>query len=76
MANMRKVLVRRIPPPGSSDPPKVLGHLVDNGVDEPFGTNQAVDDMLGQKDRRARFDDYFAGYSNGYVEWIDASRVG
>lgn len=71
---MKKVLVRTIPGPGSTDPPKVLGQMVDNGVDEPFGTTPQTDEMLA-RDRRGQFDRYFAGYSNGYVEWIDAARA-
>lgn len=70
---MRRVLVRTIPPP--NEPPEVLGQMIDNGADEPFGTNEFVDEMLA-RDRRGQFERYFAGYSNGYVEWIDASRAG
>jgi hypothetical protein len=68
---MRKVVVRDI----TKSPPLVLGQMIDNGADEPFGTNEAVDEMLA-RDRRGQFERYFAGYSNGYIEWIDAAQVG
>lgn len=45
-----------------------LGSLIDLGDGtEPYGTTDELDTML-QADRRAKFDYYAAGWSNGYVQ--------
>lgn len=69
----RRIVVRTIPGPGQPEnSSQVIGHMVDNGRDDPFGTTPAVQEMMGD-DPRGTFDRYYPGYSNGYVEWVKAA---
>lgn len=48
--------------------PRRLGSLIDPGDGaDPYGTTEEIDQML-HADRRAKFDYYAAGWSNGYVQ--------
>jgi hypothetical protein len=67
---VKKVIVRTVPRPSKpGGVRRVLGHLIDDGNGDPRGSNRLVDDMLGV-DRRAKFDFYAGGWSNGYLETL------
>jgi len=57
--------------PQDESDPAPIGLMIDPGDgSEPFGEGPGVDRMLvsGGDDRRAKFDYYYAGWSNGYVQ--------
>lgn len=65
----REVQVLTVPR-DESEQPRQLGRMIDpgNGA-EPFGTDPNTDRMLNGGDSRAeKFDYYYAGWSNGYVQ--------
>jgi hypothetical protein len=64
----REALVLSVP--RRQDVPQQLGRLIDPGDgSDPFGTTPLIDRMLDGGDSRAeRFDYYYAGWSNGYVQ--------
>jgi len=55
----------------NSDDPAVddtlIGLMIDNGVDPPFGDTDAAKELLAP-DPRGRWDFFAAGWSNGYFE--------
>lgn len=65
----RVVQVLTVPRDGEEQPHQV-GQLVDPGDGkDPFGTDPMTDKMLnGMDTRSAKFDYYYAGWSNGYVQ--------
>lgn len=64
----REVLVLTVPSDDSD--PQQIGRMVDpDDGKEPFGTGPGADSMLAAGgDRKAKFDYYYAGWSNGYVQ--------
>jgi len=71
----REVQVLTVPRRDGEEPMQV-GRLIDpgNGA-EPFGTDPMSDKMLlGGESRRAKFDYYYAGWSNGYTQTKPAGR--
>lgn len=65
----REVKVLTVPRDEGSQPEQI-GRMIDPGDGrEPFGTDANSDRMLnGGESRQAKFDYYFAGWSNGYVQ--------
>lgn len=65
----REVKVLTVPRDDDSQPMQ-LGRLIDPGDGrDPFGTDQNADRMLeGGESRKQKFDYYYAGWSNGYVQ--------
>ena len=65
---MRKVQILSIPGPDEPDEAaQEMGQMIDNDSGEPFGTTPLADEMLG-RDPRERFEYYYRGWSNGYVQ--------